>query len=152
MLATANDNKTVAIWDAATGTNLRALESSRTEWIFAPAFSPDGSLLATASYSQGDNTRGNLLLWNPTTGERLGSVDNLSWPKCVSFNPAGTLVAVGGAPALYLVDPWTREITHQVHSAHENGPIQAVEFSPSGDLLATAGRDGTVKLWRVPEL
>jgi WD40 repeat protein len=152
VLATANDNKTIALWDAGNGTNLRALDSSPSEWIFAPAFSPDGALLATASYTQGRNTQGQLLLWNPSTGERLGSVENLSWPKCVSFNAAGTLIAVGGTPTLYLVDPSTREIIHQVDRAHENGAIQEVEFSPSGDLLATAGRDGTVKVWQVPEL
>jgi len=39
-----------------------------------------------------------------------------------------------------------------VDRAHENGAIQAVEFSPNGDLLATSGRDGMVKLWQVPEL
>jgi hypothetical protein len=44
VLATVNDNKTVALWDAATGTNLRALESGSNEWVFAPAFSPDDSL------------------------------------------------------------------------------------------------------------
>src|SRR5579859_5420066 len=64
VLATVDDNKTVALWDAARGMNLRALESSPSEWIFAPAFSPDGSLLATASSSQEFNsTQGHLLLW-----------------------------------------------------------------------------------------
>ena len=152
MLATANDNKTVALWDTTTGTNVRVLDSSPAEWIFAPAFSPDGSLLATASYTQLLDASGQLLLWNPTTGERLATVPNLSWPTRVAFNPAGTLIAVGGTPTLYLVDPSTKEITHRVDRAHENGAIQAVEFSPNGDLLATAGRDGTVKVWQVPEL
>jgi WD40 repeat protein len=152
VLATVNDNKTVALWDAATGTNLRALESGSNEWVFAPAFSPDDSLLVTAESSGGSDTHGSLLLWNPSTGERLGSVENLPWPNSVTFNPAGTLIAVGGTPTLYLVDPSTKEITHKVERAHENGAIQAIGFSPNGDLLATAGRDGTVKLWQVPEL
>jgi WD40 repeat protein len=152
ILATVNENKTVALWDAATGTNLRALESSPNEWVFAPAFSPDDSLLATAESSGGSDTHGSLLLWNPATGERLASVENLPWPNSVCFNPAGTLIAVGGTPALYLVDPSTKEIIRQVDRAHQNGAIQAMAFSPSGELLATAGRDGTVKLWKVPEL
>jgi WD40 repeat protein len=70
----------------------------------------------------------------------------------VSFNPAGTLIAVGGLPTLYLVDPSTKQIVRQIDRPHENGAIQAVVFSPSGDLLATGGRDGTVKLWNLPDL
>jgi WD40 repeat protein len=149
ILATVNDNKTVALWDAGSGVNLRALESSDKEWIYAPAFSPDGSLLATARNINGD---GSLLLWNPATGERLASVDNLSFPGCVSFNPAGTLIAVGGLPTLYLVDPSTKEIVRRIDRPHQNGGSQAVVFSPSGDLLATGGRDGTVKLWQLSDL
>jgi WD40 repeat protein len=149
ILATVNDNKTVALWDAGSGVNLRALESSDKEWIYAPAFSPDGSLLATARNINGD---GSLLLWNPATGERLASVDNLSFPGCVSFNPGGTLIAVGGLPTLYLVDPSTKEIVRRIDRPHQNGGSQAVVFSPSGDLLATGGRDGTVKLWQLSDL
>jgi WD40 repeat protein len=149
ILATVNDNKTIALWDVASGKNLLVLQNSDNEWIFAPAFSPDGSLLATASNIQGD---GHLLLWNPATGERLASVDNLSFPGCVSFNPAGTLIAVGGLPTLYLVDPSTKQIIRQIDKPHQNGGSKPVVFSPSGDLLATGGRDGTVKLWKLPDL
>ena len=42
----------VAVWDAATGQTLPALEGHRS-WINALAFSPDGKLLATGS---GDRT------------------------------------------------------------------------------------------------
>lgn len=148
-LATVNDNKTVALWDVASGKNLLALESSDKEWIYAPAFSPDGSLLATARNIHGD---GSLLLWNPATGERLASVDNLSFPGCVSFNPTGTLIAVGGLPTLYLVDPSTKQIVGKIDRPHQNGGGAPVVFNPNGDLLATGGRDGTVKLWKLPDL
>jgi WD40 repeat protein len=148
ILATVSDNKSIALWDVASGKNLLVLQNGDNEWIFAPAFSPDGSLLATASNTQGD---GHLLLWNPATGERLASVDNLSFPGCVSFNPAGTLIAVGGF-TLYLVDPSTKEIVRQIVRPHQNGGTAPVVFSPGGDLLATGGRDGTVKLWKLPDL
>ncbi len=151
ILATVSDY-TVSLWDTTSGKNLLVLQNRDNESIFAPAFSPDGSLLATASTAQRYNVEGHLLLWNPTTGERLASVDNLSFPGRVSFNPAGTLIAVGGLPTLYLVDPSSKQIVRQIDRPHENGAIQAVVFSPSGDLLATGGRDGTVKLWNLPDL
>jgi len=151
ILATVSDY-TVSLWDTTSGKNLLVLQNRDNESIFAPAFSPDGSLLATASTAQRYNVEGHLLLWNPATGERLASVDNLSFPGCVRFNPAGTLIAVGGLPTLYLVDPSTKQIVRQIDRPHQNGAIQAVVFSPSGDLLATGGRDGTVKLWNLPDL
>ena len=103
---------TVSLWDATSGQNLLVLQNGDNESIFAPAFSRDGSLLATVSTAQRYKIEGHLLLWNPATGERLGSIDNLSYPGCASFNPAGTLIAVGGN-TLYLVDPSTKEIVNQ---------------------------------------
>jgi len=148
VLATVSQN-VVSLWDTTSGRNLLVLQNATNEAIYAPAFSPDGSLLATARNIHGD---GSLLLWNTATGERLASVDNLAFPGCVSFNPAGTLIAVGGLPTLYLVDPSTKQIERQIDRPHQNGGSQAVVFSPSGDLLATGGRDGTVKLWQLSDL
>ena len=152
MLATVNDNKSVALWDATNGNSLRVLERGEREWIYAPAFSPDGSLLATPSNNQALESSGQLLLWDPGTGQRLGSVD-VPWVCCASFNSAGTLIAVAGHMTLYLVDPSTREIIRKTEMEHVgNGSIQAMEFSPNGDLLATGKRNGKVELWQVPDL
>lgn len=152
MLVTVNDNKSVELWDATNGNSLRVLESGEREWIYAPAFSPDGSLLATPSNNQALESSGQLLLWDPATGQRLGSVD-VPWVCCASFNPAGTLIAVAGHLTLYLVDPSTRQIIRQAEMEHvANGTIQAMEFNANGDLLATAKRNGKVELWQVPDL
>jgi len=149
-----SSNRTIAIWDAAGCANLHALESSSTEWIYSPAFSPDGSLLATPSSTPYTKSGGHLLLWDMATGQRLASVDDLSWPVCcASFNPAGTLIAVAGSLTVYLVDPSTRQIVREAEMERVgNGSIQAMEFGPSGDLLATGKRNGKVELWRVPDL
>jgi WD40 repeat protein len=152
MLATVNDNKSVALWDATNGSCLRVLESGEREWIYAPAFSPDASLLATPSNNQALESSGQLLLWDPATGQRLGSVD-VPWVCCASFNTAGTLIAAAGQTTLYLVDPSTREIIRKTEMEHVgNGTIQALEFNANGDLLATAKRNGKVELWQVPDL
>jgi WD40 repeat protein len=154
LLAVVKDNKKIGVLDPRQETSVHVFESSEKEWIYGPAFSPDGSLLAAPSNTPNSQSAGHLLLWDPTTGQRLGSVDNLSWPVCcASFNPAGTLIAVAGNATLYLVDPSTREIVKQVEMERVlNSVVQAIAFSPDGDLLATAKRNGKVELWQVPDL
>src|SRR5215813_7549228 len=50
LVAIVKDNKKTGTWDSGTGaTTVSVLESSDKEWIYSPTFSPDGSLLATAS-------------------------------------------------------------------------------------------------------
>src|SRR5262249_27505489 len=112
----------------------------------APCWPPSSTPYTTSS--------GHLLLWDTATGQRLASVDDLSWPVCcASFNPAGTLIAVAGLTTLYLVDPSTRQIIRQAEMQHvANGVIQAIAFNPNGDLLATGKRNGKVELWQVPDL
>ena len=111
-------------------------------------------LTTVSSTPKNFQSSGHLLLWDPATGQRLGSVDNLSWPICcASFNPAGTLIAVAGNRALYLVDASTHEITQQVEMERGvNSVIEAMAFNANGDLLATAKRNGKVELWQVPGL
>ena len=154
LLAVVRDNQRIGVWDPRQGTDVHVFESSDREWIYGPAFSPDGSLLVTPSNTPNSQSAGHLLFWDPATGQRLASVDNLSWPVCcASFNPAGTFIAVAGNTTLYLVDPSTREIIRQVEMERAvNGVIEALAFNSGGDLLATAKRNGKVELWQVPNL
>ena len=94
ILAANKDNKKTGLWHSGQETkDVRVLETGENEWVYSPTFSPEGSLLATVSNTPRDfQSSGHLLLWDPATGQRLASVDNLSWPICcASFNPAGTL-------------------------------------------------------------
>ena len=67
VLATAPDDKTVRLWEVATGRPLHTL-AGHGWWVRGLAFSPNGATLATASFD------GTVKLWDVATGEELWSI------------------------------------------------------------------------------
>jgi WD40 repeat protein len=67
------------------------------------AFSPDGQLLASASYDQ------TIKLWNPATGALMHTLEGHShWVESITFSPDGQLLASGSADqTIKLWDPAT---------------------------------------------
>jgi WD40 repeat protein len=118
----------------------------------AVAFSPDGTLLATADWD------GTVRLWNPATSRPVGSPLTLSGDGVgtadVAFSPDGKLLAsaVSLGPG-QLWDAATRRPVgsplpaNTTDTTGTSGGTGVVAFSPDGKLLATAGSDGTVQLW-----
>jgi WD40 repeat protein len=152
-LATVSDNKAVKLWDARTGQLLQALQTGKDEWFFSPSFSPDGSVLATASSTSTFNKQyGRVQLWNPSTGARITTVEDISWPKCVQFSPLGNFIAVGATSDLYVVDTSNYALVQRLQRPHDRAVLATMSFDHSGNLLATAGQDGTIKLWKMPLL
>ncbi|MGL5083748.1 MAG: eIF2A-related protein [Microcoleaceae cyanobacterium] len=76
---------------------------------------------------------------------RLEGHSEVVWD--VNFNPAGTLIASGGADDT--VRLWTPEgKLVQVLKSHKRS-VTSVSFSPDGRFLASSSRDRTVKLWQL---
>ncbi len=150
LLATADGDGTVRLWNPATGRAAGApLHASTQHGVYGVAFSPDGKLLATAD---GDGT---VRLWNPATGRPAGKTLHASGPttarygvRAVAFSPDGKLLATAGADGtVRLWNPATGRPAGKPLQASAQWGVFGVAFSPDGTLLASIGGDGTVRLW-----
>ncbi len=133
------DDKTVKLWDAATGAERRTL-SGHEAAVWCVTFSPDGSRLASL-----DSARA-VKLWDAETGEEVGSWDVRAGGRGrVAFRPDGRSLLVSGADGVHLRDLKTGQVLRSFRG-HAKG-VSDVAFDPDGRRLATAGIDGTVKVW-----
>ncbi len=140
-----NSSSGIQIWDAATRTYIDGLSQSR---VSSVTFSPDGTTLASGSYSPSE---ANIKLWNMTNHTLIATMEgHIGGPTGVhslAFSPDGTILASGSGDQtikLWDVASRTNTATLQGHTSH----VFSVAFSSDGT-LASGSRDGTVKLWDV---
>ena len=150
LLASADSDGTVRLWNPATGRAVGApLHATARHGVYGVAFSPDGKLLASAG---GDGT---VRLWDPATGRAVGAPLHASGRttarygvRAVAFSPNGKLLASADSDGtVRLWNPATgRRVGAPLHASAQWG-VFGVAFSPDGKLLASTGGDGTVRLW-----
>ncbi len=140
VIASASVDRTVRLWDSATGELIGQL-LGHTDTVFGVAFSPDGTMIATA----GDNT---VRRWDTATGEPIGPP--LSHPDAVNevvFSPdSGTIASASADRTVRLWDAATGEPIGQPLTGHRETVVD-VAFSPNGATIASASFDETVRLW-----
>jgi WD40 repeat protein/transcriptional regulator with XRE-family HTH domain len=112
--------------------------------VTAVAFSPDGTMFATASWD------GTLKLWSVAGGERLwASREQQSVVSSISFHPDGQHLANCGYDGTIRI--WNvREGTCLLVMEAHRDPILSIAWSPDGHLLASGSFDTTIKLWETP--
>jgi WD40 repeat protein len=107
----------------------------------AAAFSPDGSLVITAT------TDGGARVFDSRTGVLMRVLESQGPVTSASFSPNGTLIATT-----------SKDRTVRVWPAHGAAPVRVLEhpaavsgatFSPSGSLLATVDANGRARVWQI---
>ena len=135
-IATASDDKSVGLWEAATGHEVRHLVQNSS--INDAIFSPDGRYLASTCT---DNTFG---LWEIPSGRTIMLNHNNS-ATCIAFSYDSEYIAIGGNK---IVTIWELSSGLLVRSMTYADALWAVEFSPDGRYLAAACNE-TAYLWEI---
>jgi tetratricopeptide (TPR) repeat protein len=138
-LASASFDRTVRVWDAASGEEVRALRG-HTGGVLGVAFSPGGRRLASASRDQ------TVRLWDAATGEEVralrGHTDQV---LCVAFSPDGRHLAGASGTTVLVWDAAGGQAPPDLAGLTQ--PVAAAAFSPDGRRIVARTTDGAVRAW-----
>jgi WD40 repeat protein len=144
LLATAQEDGSVALWDVSSGRGLRnmgipaSLPGVNTEDV---AFSPNGKLLAAI------DTHAMVAVWNVSTARRLLKFQgHRGLAHAVAFSSNGKLLATSAGDGAAV---WNASTGTRIGAFTGSGSVNDVAFSHDGKRLATAGDNGTVGIWDV---
>jgi len=155
LLATGGNDAVARLWDIDTGENIETMIGG-TFTVPAIAFSPDGRVLAVVN---GDMVRLREIGAESIVGSFLSETPLYS----ITFSSEGELLAVGDLDnQIRLWDPdeafrtGVEKYPEPIKLSGHNGAdgtfsalIWDLDFNPGGGLLASAGGDGTIRLWDI---
>ncbi|HUG70884.1 MAG TPA: WD40 repeat domain-containing protein [Pirellulaceae bacterium] len=153
LAASASHDKSIRVWGIPQRQLLKTF-NGHTHGAMCVRFSPNATLLATGAEDK------KLLLWNVVEGTVSRKMQGHSGMlRAVTFSPDGKYV-LSGAGGEYRdgkflrgedfdVRVWNAAGTPFGILVGHTGPIQAIRFSPSGKIIATASWDKTLRFWHL---
>ncbi len=141
-LVSGSEDKTVRLWEVATGKELRCFKGHTAD-VNSVTFDSKGKWLASGSK---DNT---IRLWEAASGKQLHClIDHASAINCVAFDAKSERLASGGRDKIIRL--WEVVSGKEIHrfSGHTDY-VNCVAFDSKGEWLASGSDDETVRLWEV---
>jgi len=137
------EDHAVILWDLdAQSPRERLL--GHTSYVWSVAFSPDGRWLASGSE---DHT---VRLWDLATGKTRHTLEgHTKTVSCLAFSPDGRTLASGSFDQTVRLWDLGTGLEMAALGQHKSR-VQSVAFgTEKKQVLATAGNDGTIRLWRL---
>jgi eukaryotic-like serine/threonine-protein kinase len=153
-IVSGSGDKTVRVWDAATGQEKLALRGQRGA-VTSVAFSPDGSRIVSGGFnvpdvkrSVGGSSEGAALkVWDAVTGQELLTLKgHTAAVQSLAFSADGKRIVSGSWDnTLKVWDAVTGQelLTLKGHSSQ----VWSVAFSPDGKRIVSGSYDNTLKVW-----
>ncbi len=145
-IASAGSDKTVQVWDAATGGKVVTYRGHR-DWVLAVAWSPDGNYIA----SGGDNYTGGgdrtVQVWETATRNLLYTFrEHTEAVSSVAWSPDGKRIASASFDTTVRV--WDAFTGQNVlpYRKHTNW-VTSIAWSRDGKYIASASQDTNVRVW-----
>jgi len=142
-LISASGDKSLKLWEVASGRPLTTFHG-HLDRVGCVAFSPNGRYFASGGADHA------LKLWNATSSPQLTFMGHDGWIFALAFSPDGRCVASGASNFSTRDNLMLWDATSGVRSANfaKGCPqVSSVAFRWDGRRLATACRDGTVRIW-----
>lgn len=140
ILASGSDDKTLKLWDVASGSLIHTLERQQTE-VLSITFDPIGKTLAMG------NQDGTVKLVEVASGNIVRTLKAHSRSVLgVAFDTAGKILASGSYDKTLKLWKIASGKLLKTLEGHK-GIVTSVAFAPSGQMLASTSSDNTVKLW-----
>jgi WD40 repeat protein len=140
IFASGGEDKTVRLWDAASGECIEVL-AAHDDWVWAIAWSPNGQLLATGS---ADRT---IRIWEANTGLCVKILAGHTAPvRAIAWSLDGKTLASGSDDRTIRLWDANHRSCRQILRGHTSS-VLAVAWSADSQTLASGSTDETIKLW-----
>jgi WD40 repeat protein len=137
-LVSGNEDCTIKVWELSTGNQILAL-TGHSNFVNSIAFSPDGSILASAG--------GNIVkLWELSKGQEIRTFSgHAELIHSVAFSPDGQRLVSGSNDKT--IKLWNAQTGEETLTLPGTNLIEAVCFSPDGYCVISGDWDNNIKVW-----
>jgi WD40 repeat protein/serine/threonine protein kinase len=138
ILASGSKDKTIKIWNLATGNLIRSFDGDSSA-IWSVAFSSDSQQLVTGS------SYWRIMLWNWKIGELIRTVEHNSTVWSVAISANGKMLVSGSGDKTSKI--WNAENGDLVYNLPDHSDyVYSVAISPDGKTVVSASRDKTITI------